>query len=63
MKADVECTTPVEAIFDDTTCALHIDIPPIRSYNQIRVSLNIIHLKYFITYIVLIKIKNQINFI
>lgn len=38
MKADVECTTPVEAIFDDTTCQLHVDIPQIRSYSQIRVS-------------------------
>lgn len=38
MCADIECTTPVEAIFDDATCRLHSDIPPIRSYNQTRVS-------------------------
>lgn len=36
MKADVECTTPVEAIFDDQTCQLHMDIPQIRSYAHIR---------------------------
>ncbi|XP_060530522.1 KAT8 regulatory NSL complex subunit 2 isoform X2 [Cylas formicarius] len=36
MNGDVECTTPVEAIFDDSTCHLHMDVPPIRSYNQPR---------------------------
>lgn len=27
----------MEAIFDNATCRLHMDIPPIRSYNQVRV--------------------------
>ncbi|KAL3286903.1 hypothetical protein HHI36_001389 [Cryptolaemus montrouzieri] len=36
VRADVECNTPVEAIFDDMTCKLHADIPTIKSYNQIR---------------------------
>lgn len=36
-KADVECKTPVEAIFDDACCTLHMDIPPIKSYSQLRV--------------------------
>ncbi|XP_049817779.1 KAT8 regulatory NSL complex subunit 2-like isoform X2 [Aethina tumida] len=35
-KADIECSTPVEAIFDDATCKLHMDIPPIRSYSKPR---------------------------
>jgi KAT8 regulatory NSL complex subunit 2 len=35
-KADVECQTPVEAIFDDTCCNLHMDIPSIKSYAQLR---------------------------
>lgn len=39
MCGDIECTTPVEAIFPDATCRLHMDIPPIRSYNQARVSI------------------------
>ncbi|XP_044746265.1 KAT8 regulatory NSL complex subunit 2 [Coccinella septempunctata] len=36
VRADVECKTPVEAIFDDTTCRLHVDIPVLKSYNQTR---------------------------
>ncbi|XP_022911864.1 KAT8 regulatory NSL complex subunit 2 isoform X2 [Onthophagus taurus] len=36
MLADIECKTPVEAIFDDATCRLHMDIPPIRSYSMVR---------------------------
>jgi len=36
VRSDTECTTPVEAIFDDATCRLHMDIPPLRSYAQIR---------------------------
>ncbi|KAF2902084.1 hypothetical protein ILUMI_04106, partial [Ignelater luminosus] len=36
MGGDIECTTPVEAIFDDATCRLHLDVPPLRSYSQIR---------------------------
>ncbi|KAK9679791.1 putative DNA-binding domain [Popillia japonica] len=36
VRADIECKTPVEAIFDDLTCRLHMDIPPIRSYNHVR---------------------------
>lgn len=39
MGGDIECTTPVEAIFDDATCRLHLDVPPVRSYSQIRVNL------------------------
>ncbi|XP_076268139.1 KAT8 regulatory NSL complex subunit dim gamma-tubulin 1 isoform X2 [Rhynchophorus ferrugineus] len=35
-NGDVECCTPIEAIFDDSTCKLHMEIPPIRSYNQPR---------------------------
>ncbi|RZC42961.1 KAT8 regulatory NSL complex subunit 2 [Asbolus verrucosus] len=35
-KADIECRTPVEAIFEDTCCNLHMDIPPIKSYAQLR---------------------------
>lgn len=35
-RADIECPTPVEAIFDDQTCILHRDIPPLRSYSQVR---------------------------
>lgn len=38
-KADIECSTPVEAIFDDATCKLHMDIPPIRSYSKPRVGI------------------------
>ncbi|XP_066142910.1 KAT8 regulatory NSL complex subunit 2-like isoform X1 [Euwallacea fornicatus] len=37
-KGDIECCTPVEAIFDDSTCKLHMDIPLIRSYIQPRTS-------------------------
>jgi len=36
VSGDMECTTPVEAIFDDATCRLHMDVPVIRSYSQIR---------------------------
>ncbi|KAK4884168.1 hypothetical protein RN001_000439 [Aquatica leii] len=36
IQGNVECTTPVEAIFDDTTCRLHMDIPEIRSYSNTR---------------------------
>ncbi|KAK9873980.1 hypothetical protein WA026_002331 [Henosepilachna vigintioctopunctata] len=36
VRADVECNTPVEAIFDDSTCKLHADIPSLKSYNQTR---------------------------
>ncbi|KAF5300877.1 hypothetical protein FQR65_LT09039 [Abscondita terminalis] len=36
IQGNMECTTPVEAIFDDTTCRLHMDIPEIRSYSNIR---------------------------
>lgn len=36
VRADVECKTPVEAIFDDATCRLHVDIPTIKSYSQTR---------------------------
>ncbi|XP_030765708.1 KAT8 regulatory NSL complex subunit 2 isoform X2 [Sitophilus oryzae] len=37
-NGDIECNTPVEAIFDDSTCKLHVEIPPIRSYHQPRTS-------------------------
>lgn len=36
IKADVECNTPVEAIFEDSACPLHAEIPPLRSYSQPR---------------------------
>ncbi|XP_023311442.1 KAT8 regulatory NSL complex subunit 2 isoform X2 [Anoplophora glabripennis] len=36
INGDVECNTPIEAIFDDSMCRLHMDIPPLRSYNQPR---------------------------
>nr|CAH7762241.1 unnamed protein product [Callosobruchus chinensis] len=36
VNGDIECTTPVAAIFEDSTCALHKDVPPLRSYSQIR---------------------------
>ncbi|KAL1497499.1 hypothetical protein ABEB36_008450 [Hypothenemus hampei] len=35
---DIQCNTPIEAIFDDSTCKLHMELPPIRSYNQPRTS-------------------------
>lgn len=31
-KAGVECQEPVPMIFDDSTCALHIELPPEKSY-------------------------------
>lgn len=43
--------TPVEGIFEDATCRLHMEIPPIRSYNQVRVSR---HFYYYIYIIILI---------
>ncbi|XP_048523753.1 KAT8 regulatory NSL complex subunit 2 isoform X2 [Dendroctonus ponderosae] len=36
--ADIECNTPVEAIFDDSTCKLHMEMPLIRSYSNPRTS-------------------------
>ncbi|CAH0550081.1 unnamed protein product [Brassicogethes aeneus] len=36
INADVECNTPVEAIFENTMCKLHMDIPVLRSYSQTR---------------------------
>lgn len=36
MNGDIECTTPIVAIFDDSACKLHMDIPPLKSYNQVR---------------------------
>lgn len=36
VKADLECNTPVEAIFEDASCRLHADIPIIRSYSHHR---------------------------
>ncbi|KAJ8925445.1 hypothetical protein NQ315_009278 [Exocentrus adspersus] len=36
MNGDIECNTPIEAIFDDSMCRLHMDIPLLRSYNQLR---------------------------
>lgn len=38
VNGDVECNTPIEAIFEDSVCRLHMEIPPLRSYNQPRVS-------------------------
>uniref|UniRef100_A0A6P7HBY0 KAT8 regulatory NSL complex subunit 2 n=1 Tax=Diabrotica virgifera virgifera TaxID=50390 RepID=A0A6P7HBY0_DIAVI len=37
MTADIECPTPIVAM-DDATCPLHMDVPILRSYGQIRVS-------------------------
>lgn len=34
---DMECATPVEAVFDNATCRLHMDIPSVRSYTHVRV--------------------------
>ncbi|XP_025831105.1 KAT8 regulatory NSL complex subunit 2 isoform X2 [Agrilus planipennis] len=36
VNGDIACSTPIEAIFDGSTCNLHMDIPPLRSYAQIR---------------------------
>lgn len=36
ITGDVECTTPIAAIFEDSTCQLHMDIPHLKSYNQVR---------------------------
>ncbi|XP_050315976.1 KAT8 regulatory NSL complex subunit 2 isoform X2 [Anthonomus grandis grandis] len=36
LNGDVECNTPVEALFDDSTCKLHMEIPLIRSYTHPR---------------------------
>ncbi|CAH1999792.1 unnamed protein product [Acanthoscelides obtectus] len=36
VNGDIECTTPVAAIFEDSTCPLHKDVPPLRSYSQVR---------------------------
>lgn len=33
-KAGVICKEPVSAIFEDTTCTLHIQLPPQRNYAQ-----------------------------
>ena len=38
-KLDTECKTPIEDVFEDATCRLHMDIPPLRSYSNPRVSL------------------------
>ncbi|XP_072391971.1 KAT8 regulatory NSL complex subunit 2 [Diabrotica undecimpunctata] len=35
MAADIECPTPIVAM-DDATCPLHMDVPLLRSYGQIR---------------------------
>ncbi|KAJ8960136.1 hypothetical protein NQ318_003855 [Aromia moschata] len=35
VNGDVECNT-IEAIFDDSTCRLHVEVPPLRSYSQPR---------------------------
>lgn len=34
--ADIECAAPVEALFDDSRCPLHREIPAVRSYAQVR---------------------------
>lgn len=36
VNGDIECNTPIAAIFDDSTCILHMDIPLLKSYNQVR---------------------------
>lgn len=36
IQNEIECQTPVEGIFDNTTCRLHTDIPEIRSYANAR---------------------------
>ncbi|CAG9820175.1 unnamed protein product [Phaedon cochleariae] len=33
---DVTCSTPIAAIFDESTCHLHLEIPVLRSYSQPR---------------------------
>ncbi|CAG9863610.1 unnamed protein product [Phyllotreta striolata] len=36
MMGDIECSTPIVAIFEGALCPLHMEIPPLRSYSQIR---------------------------
>lgn len=36
VQADIECLTPIEGIFDNAICRLHLDIPEIRSYANVR---------------------------
>ncbi|XP_057668725.1 KAT8 regulatory NSL complex subunit 2 isoform X1 [Diorhabda carinulata] len=36
VTADVECPTSIAAIFEDATCPLHLEMPPLRSYCHVR---------------------------
>nr|XP_023020210.1 uncharacterized protein LOC111508826 [Leptinotarsa decemlineata] len=36
LTGDMTCPTPIAAVFDDSTCPLHLDIPPLRSYSVLR---------------------------
>lgn len=61
VKADVECNTPVEAIFEDSACALHAEIPHLRSYSQPRVNFIFIHYFsiFFLNYIIFFLLSTE----